>query len=493
MVDASNCAFVNYRVQTHQRMFVSRLAGYVPVVALLLALCIPLRADFDVATLSRLIIMDDREIAPIRAAEVAWLDDAIVVGGWEHWPDRPVILASGPSVAMPLFPGAVHPPYFTVQQSPASIISWTRDEFTQKFTVAALRLDDGRLTVLDPTLACLAPGPLLAADNSAVIAACRIEAGVVEIRRLLAGSVGVVLARLPRDACDALVMDDDDVHVRALCPGDPPICYRINTISGLWAEAEITPRQPQQLTPSVQFDRASLRVIRPISGERVVLAEAVHAACASPNGRAILTAGPDGLFVLDPAAQVHRRLWGAQMPKGRPSLVSWAPDGVRIAHCYEDGDGGWVRLATLGTEEVIVRVTLPEGTDVRPGSRIWVAERFHVDAAGLVVEPVWATLKALLRVREVVRTANGLVCSAVSEGQEGGVVERLTGSNDPPPGSEPDSRISIGTGAGAPAPWVYTFTTQPREELAGWVEGERVTGRVLSVTVTRRRLAPLQG
>lgn len=483
---------MDYRVQTRKRIFVLNLQGRILAVAFLLVFWSPLHADFDAATLRRLIIMDDHEIAPIRAAEVAWLGDAIVVGGWEHWPDRPVILASGPSVAAPLFPGAVHPPYFAVQQSPASIVSWIRDEFRQSFTVAGFRLDDGRLTVFDPALACLAPGPLVAATDGTIIAACRTEAGVVEVRRLLPGNPSVLLARLPHEACDALIADDDD-HVRALCPGNPPTCYRINTVNGLWAEVEVAQQQLEQLLPGVQFDRASLRVIRPIEGERVVLAEQVRAACASPDGRAILTAGPDGLFVLDPAAQVHRRLWGAQMPNDCPSLVSWGPDGVRIAHCYEDGDGGWVRLATLGTEEVVVRIAQPEGTAVRVGSRIWVAERFHVDAAGLVVEPVWATLKALLRVQEVVRTPNEIVCSAVSEGQEGGVVERLTGSNDPPLGSEPDSRISIGTGAGAPAAWVYTFTAPPREELAGWVEGERVVGRLLSVTVTRSRLAPLGG
>ena len=467
-----------------------RLAAAAAVLAACLA---PACAQLDAPVLRRLIAMDDREVAPILAAHVAWAGDTLVAGGWERWPESPIIIAHGPSVAVPLFPAPAHPPVFVAQPAPAAIVAWLRSDAGEGYTPASLRLSDGRLTLLDPELACGAPGPLVGMADGTVAAAC-IHGGVVEVRRLLAGSPSIVLARLPHDGCDTLAADGDE-HVRAVCPGDPPTAYRINTVSGLHAEVELSPPgtelAAEALLPAVEFDRASRRVVRLIDGERVVLAEDVDAACVSPDGAAMVTAGPGGASVLDAAASVHRRLWGAQAGPGTPALLSWSPDGVRIAHCYRDGDGGTVRLATLGTEEVVVRLRVPESAAVRQGAQIWVAERFRVDVAGLVAEPVWSTLKALLRVREVVRSDTGAICTAVSEGEEGGVVERLTGSNDPPAGSESDSRLAIGTGAEPPAAWMYTFSAQPLGSLAGWVQGTHATGALLSVTVTRKRLAPL--
>ncbi len=451
----------------------------------------PAWGQFDAPVLRRLIAMDDREIAPILAADVAWAGDTLVAGGWERWPESPVIIAHGPSVAAPLFPSPAHPPVFVARQAPGAVVSWLRSEAAEAFSPAALRLSDGRLTLLDPDLACATPGPLVEMPDGTIVAACA-AAGVVEIRRFVAGSPSIVLARLPHDTCDTLASDGEE-HVLAICPGDPPEAFRINTVSGLHAQVELPARQPagEALLSGVELDRVARRVVRLIEGERVVLAEDVDAACASPDGAAIMIAGPGGLAVLDAPGGVHRRLWGAQAGAGTPTLLTWSPDGVRIAHCYRDGDGGTVRLATLGTEEVVVRLRVGDGAAVRQGSQIWVAERFHVDLAGRVTEPVWSTLKAMLRVREVVRAETGVICTAVSEGEEGGVVERLTGSNDPPPGSESDSRLAIGTGVEPPAAWMYTFSAEPLDTLAGWVQGTHTTGALLSVTVTRKRLAPL--
>ncbi|MGD9498014.1 MAG: TolB family protein [Armatimonadota bacterium] len=467
-----------------------RLAG--AALALLVGAA-PVAALFDPPLLSRLIAMEDAEVAPVLAARLAWAGEALVIAGWERWPDAPAIIIYGAGLDVPAFPEPAHPPLFTVEPGTGAIVSWRRsDEGT--VLLAALRPADGRLTLLDPDLTCLGPGPLVALPDGSVVAACKVGPTGTELRRFAVGTPSVLLARLPHPGCDELRLEADGEHLLALCAGDPPRAWRVSIRPGVWAEVEVEPPPPSSvLVTGVEFDAAAGNIVRPVGEERVVLAQQVAAACASPDGRALLVAGPDGLRVLDPSGQVVRRLWRAYPGEGRPSLLSWAPSGTRIAHCYRSEEGGSVRVAVLGTEDVEVRLRFPHGTPLAPGGRIWVAERFRVDAAGFVVEPVWSTLKALLRVREVVSAAEGLICTAVSEGVEGGVVERLTGSNEAPPGVEAQRSIAIGVGDGPSDAWMYSFSAEPRANLSGWLEGERVTGALLSVTVTRRRLPPQAG
>jgi len=448
-----------------------------------------LGASIDAAVLRRLIVMDDREVAPVQAARLDWAGRALVIGGWERWPDLPVILAHGPDVTAPSFPAPAHPPLFCVSAAPPAIISWTRGA-EGGVLPASLRLSDGRLTLLDPAIIAPVPGPLIAQPDGSVVAACPLAEGVTEVRRLREGTASVLLARLPQPTCEALIDAAGGGDIWALCSGDPPRAWRIDPGAGVWAEAalEQAPRT-DGLPPPFALDRAARRLVRVVESERVVLAEAVDAACTTPDAAALLVAGPEGLRVVDPTGQIVRRLWGAAAGPGTASAVSW-PGEALLAHGYRDGDRGSVRLAVLGTEDVTVRLRFPEGAAVASGARIWVAERFRTDALGYVVEPIWGTLKALLRVRQVIPTDGGLVCDAVSEGTEGGVVDRLTGRNDPPPGAEADSRIVIGAGGEAPAAWAYSFAAAPRPGLSGWAEGGRSVGTLLAVNVTRRRLMP---
>lgn len=445
-----------------------------------------LGASFDATTLRRLIVMDDREVAPVQATRLDWADRTLVIGGWERWPDLPVILAHGPDATLTNFPAPAHPPIFTVTANPPTVISWTRG-VEGGVLPASLRLSDGRLTLLDPALIVTIPGPLVAQPDGSVVAACSLAEGVTEVRRLRAGTPSVLLARLPAPTCEALIPTPTG-DLCALCPGDPPQAWRLDPASGLWAEVTLDQVPTGRDLPApFAFERVARRLVREVGGERVILAENVDAVCATPDASALLVAGPDGLRVVDPTGQIVRRLWGAEAGPGVASLVSW-PGEALVAHAYSDGELGSVRLAVLGAEIVTVRLRFPENAVVLPDARIWVAERFRTNAQGDVIEPVWGTLKALLRVRQVVRTDDGLVCEAVSEGVEGGVVERLTGRNDPPPGAEADSRLVIGTGAEAPTAWAYSFSAAPLAGLAGWVEGGRSVGTLLAVNVSRRRL-----
>ncbi|MEA3403878.1 MAG: hypothetical protein U9R79_21775 [Armatimonadota bacterium] len=442
------------------------------------------------AQVRRLIVMEDAEVAPVLARRVAWPGGGrLVVAGWRGWPDVPAIIVHGAELDEPWLPEPCSPPRMAISHSGDSIVYWRRAQEGGAL-LCSLSMTDGRALILDPQHSCAAPGELVALADGSVAAACQHVDEATEIRRFIPGRPSVVLARLPQPTCDALAAADEGCLVVA-CPGTPPPHYRIDLETGLWAEIDAPPKplDGAGLPPDVEFDRERAELARRVDGERVVLAEDVRAVAASPSGGALLFAAGSGLWVVDLSGQIKRRLWGAEAPAdAAPVLVSWSDDGVMVAHGYRSGDAGTLRLAVLGTEEVTVRLRFAEGSTVRPGSRIWVAERFTFDAAGLVIEPVWGTLKALLVAEEVVRAEEGLICTARSEGLEGGVVERLTGSNAPPPGSEGGSRISIGLGGRAPTHWLRTFTADPLEGLAGWAEGDRVVGTLLSVTVKRRRL-----
>ena len=74
-------------------------------------------------------------------------------------------------------------------------------------------------------------------------------------------------------------------------------------------------------------------------------------------------------------------------------------------------------------------------------------------------------------------------------GKQGGVVERLTGSTDPPPLDQEEGHIRIGAGDEPPTDWMSSFRARPLAGLAGWLEGTSEVGAMLSVDVERRALA----
>ncbi len=439
--------------------------------------------------LARLIVMQDRQLGPILTQQIHWIGPGqLMATGWEHWPDDAAIMVYGVGLPSPWLPQPHAPPLAALTADRHSVIYWRGGEDGAQ--LCRVRLSDGQMLLLDPDLRCQVPGPIVATAGEVVAAACIQRDATVAIRRFTPGQASEVVATLPGVGCD-LIPGDEPNRLIVTCEGERPRSYRIDLVDGLCAEIEPPPpRTPDTLPAGIELDAAGRRLVRLVGEERVILAEDVHAACALPGAPAVICMRPDGLWVVESAGAITRRLWGADPPAGlQPGRLSCSPDGVEVAHAWQGTETGELRLGQLGTEQVVVRLRFPEGSVVEPGDEIWVAERFQVDDNGLVTEPVWGTLKALLRADEVLTADTGKVVAAHSIGLEGGVVERLTGSNDPPPGSEESgARLTIGVSGQEPARWVEQFSAEPLATLAGWTDGDTAAARLLTVDVTRRRL-----
>jgi len=304
-----------------------------------------------------------------------------------------------------------------------------------------------------------------------------------------------VLAEFEQQICDGLILEPDGQHVVAKCVGETEHYYRIEMADGVRVEVVASDYELHDrncLPAGVHVDDQH-RLTRTVdSGENVILATDVQAVCSHPRARGLIYESHGSLWAVSLDGRVKRELAGAQSPGNlQAHMFSWSPCGVYLAHCYQHNYRGTVRRAALGTEDVRARLLFPATSRVQAGDRIWVAQRFYLDDQGLPREPVWGTLKALLRAEGVVASEEGLAVEAVSEGVEARVVERLTGSNEAPKAAD-EGHISISTGPQAPATWVQTFTAEPLPGLNAWVKGDTTLGSIVSVTVTRRRLTELE-
>ncbi len=449
--------------------------------------------------LRRLIVMEDRPVAAMAVEQVQWLGPGgMVVSGWHSWPDQPALVAFDAPATIPLALRPLHFfPRFVISPDGARLTFWHRvsDEMAGEAQLTSIDLATGTVTPLGTSRSFLSGGRLVTTGNGAIIAACQPEGGGTLLFKAERGQCEV-LARFDGEICDDLIAEPDGDHVLMVCAAQPPKCYRINWRAGVWAEVDASlysAAAPGSLPPSVVFDAAAGRIVRIVGGgERVLLVDNAEAACGLRDSNAIIYARDGALRVTDAAGEIDRELWGASgEPGAAASLLTWSPDGTYLGHCYRSGETGTVRRAALGTEAVKVHLSFPAGSAVKAGDSVWVAERFVFDARGNIAEPVWSTLKALLRVEQVMPAEQGKIAVAESVGTEGGVVERLTGSNDSPGGTVGTGHITIGAGTEPPASWMQTFVADPRENLACWVQGDAVTGKPMSVTVTRRRLMPL--
>ena len=448
--------------------------------------------------LRRLIVMEDRSMAAVSAEQVEWLGPGgMVSGGWHRWPDQPALLTvDAPAVLPQLFSPLHFFPRFALSPDGLRLSCWQRvgEGVVGQTQLTTVDLVTGAVTGMGAPQVFLSGGKLVSVGSGVVIAACQAEGGGTLLFRA-EGDACDLLARFDGVVCEDLLAEADGDHVLVSCAGDPPRCYRVNWRAGVWAEVDSARYETARvdgLPASVLFDAPTGRLMRVMTdGERVVLAEGVQSACARAG--AIVYAAAGGLWVTDAGGEVRRRLWGARGESGAvASLLSWSPEGMYVCHCYRSGELGVVRRAALGTETVKVRMSFPAGSVVKEGASIWLAERFEFDARGRVTGPVWGTLKALLRVEQVIPADAGVVAVAESVGAEGGVVERLTGANDALGGRASAGHITIGAGAQPPTAWMQTFTSEPLAGIRGWAEGDAQIGRPLSVVVVRRRLMPLQ-
>lgn len=171
------------------------------------------------------------------------------------------------------------------------------------------------------------------------------------------------------------------------------------------------------------------------------------------------------------------------------SGCAWAPTITEVCAWSGISTPGGLWCGRLGTETITGRFRFSTDSTVIGGRRLWVAPRFLVDDAGVVTEPDWTTLKACFKIMRVLRASDFIIAEGRSVGTQGGVVERLTGSSDPPPLDDEEGHIRIGAGDERPTEWMSSFRARPLPGLAGWLEGTSEVGAMLSVDVERRALA----
>ena len=479
----------------------------------------------DEQSIRRLVVMEDVAAAPLLAEQIGWLEPGgIVVSGWERWPDQPALVCFDcHGLGLPQAPRPLSFfPFFALSPSCDRLAHWRRPAEQEQAggQLMAVDLPSRTAAPLGEPASFASAGPLVMLADGTVIASYQSEGGDSVLVKVSPEGAQQTLAEFGQEVCEGLALEPEGsaaaggaaavqpqrTYVLARCAGEQRHCYRIDVAAGVWAEVE--PQRCELHDPlraglpiGVRLDSED-GLVRDVGGapargaaaaqtqggaEEMLLATEVQAACSWPGASAIIYADAGGLGVVSLTGRIKRHLWGAQRSSGaRAHKLAWSPDGVYVAHCYQREHTGDVRRAALGTEEVKVRLNLPAESRIKPTDRVWVAPRFRFDEQGRVIEPVWETLKALLRVQQVAQAEEGFVADTVSEGIEGGVVERLTGSNRAPRGT--DSHVAIGDASRPPTAWVQTFTAEPLPELRAWVQGETVVGTLLSVVVTRRRL-----
>lgn len=449
-------------------------------------------------TLRRLTVMEDVEAASLVTEQIEWLGGGgMIVSGWQRWPDKPAFACFNcPELRLP---AQLRPveffPHFALLPHTNLLVYWRSAGPGADCQLTAVDLRTGVVTPLGHPRAFASAGRLVMLADGTVIASYQPEGGGCVLIRVRRDGSSTVLAEFEGQVCDGLILEPGGRHVVAKCVGETERYYRIQVADGVQAEVVASHYELYHrncLPAGVRVDDES-RLIRTVGGgENVILAAEVEAACSHPRSGGLIYESQGSLWVVSLDGSVKRELAGAESPeKAHAHMFSWSPCGVYLAHCYQRNYGGAVRRAALGTEQVKVRLLFPVSSRVQAGDRIWVAQRFYLDDQGSPREPVWGTLKALLRAEGVVASEEGLAVEAVSQGVEAMVVERLTGSNDAPKAAD-EGHISISTGPLAPATWVQTFTAEPLPGLNAWVKGGTTLGSIVSVTVTRRRLTELE-
>ncbi|HJN16511.1 MAG TPA: hypothetical protein QGH10_13490 [Armatimonadota bacterium] len=215
----------------------------------------------------------------------------------------------------------------------------------------------------------------------------------------------------------------------------------------------------------------------------------------SPDGSLVALCRPEGIWVGTPEKPEARQL----LPRdhlGEHDFMSatqpvWSPTGEHLAYTVSQPGATLtqVRLISLGLEEIVCEIAYPLGAaPPQLGAKAWVCIELERDAAGNVVEPKWATLKAELGViSSPLPEANGTLVRARSVGLGTGVLRRLTGVTDPPANAPNESQLTIGVAGGIKQQVLRSFTLPARQGLIAWSEGASL-GQVMRVKVTRRAL-----
>ncbi|MFO7948025.1 MAG: hypothetical protein R6V19_14570 [Armatimonadota bacterium] len=255
---------------------------------------------------------------------------------------------------------------------------------------------------------------------------------------------------------------------------------------GLVAVNALTDHTPPQ--DPLELDEDGNLIFNTGSTTGLIIDENVTDASMCPDRSAVAYTKDGRLYVSSTHTPAPREI--ATAVHGNINCCSWSPNLSDICFWGTADEAAVAYHGLLGTEEVTGRFSFK--SDVKPSAddRLWVAEKFFTNDFGTVDEPDWATLKAKFVITRVMSGKDRVLVEAYSAGLEPGVVERLTGRDDPPRLEESEGSISIGFNGGGINPWMDTFKARPRPKLGAWLEGTHYVGDILTITVHRQILLP---
>ena len=457
-------------------------------------------SDLDIG---QLVILDDQPVMDAFVDRVDWLGDGqrFILGGWEQWPNKPMVLVVLPDGAVAAITEVANQ-HFALAPDGSRVLCWRKvGNGDAAQLVAATAGRGGATPVCPPVPASQAMQVFWAGsqDNDAWLMYALSEPGDKGGLYAIAPSGGAPKKILQMTAGYwlGLAPADNTEDVIAMWAGKQPTCYRLNPraemsvqVEPYWGRAHA---RAGTGAAAWTDERRDLLVAGGPTAVPTKLLDKADSLCWGRSGRNILSWRADCLWVVSADGRLKRKLLG--MPTLLPLATtafhsygcSWSPDENTIVYWRNAGDTGILRRATLGCEQVKIRIEFPAGTNLPPGSPIWVADRFLYERSGAVIKPDWPRCKGLFHVLSRSDEGGRVVVTAENVGTEAGVVRRLTGSNDPPSGEAGAGHIAIGIG-GAPRPVLRSFSAKPLPTIAAWPQGAKHLGRVLSVDVTRRNL-----
>ncbi len=450
----------------------------------------------DAETLEALSILEWRQVTDARVLSAAWLADgsAVAYGAYSADTGEPIVALAPPGPGHVRRLSGVASPHFAVAPR-GRVVAYWQEVASEVGATAELSLIDlatesistlGAPRSVNPAmhLAWLDEGRILFTFQ-------RSESGVASLFCAdIRGGTPTELLRLDQCTWTALERTPGDEIVGHLRSSAGMRRFRVSV--GDSGEVITSPADtafaregaPVELDPDGRLIRSTSPT------EAVIIDSGVTGLCfRRPENTAIYTRS-HSLMVTGLGGSEPRMLY--KLPRQAPPLTGCAWSATLTEVCAWSGAAspGGLWCGRLGTEIVDARFRFGGTSEVAGGSRIWVALRFMISEKGIVTEPDWQTLKACFVVTRVLRSSEFTIAEARSVGAQGGVVERLTGSADPPPVDEHRSHIRIGAADERPREWMSSFRAQPLPGLGGWLEKTPEVGAILSVDVERRELMP---
>jgi len=466
-------------------------------VALVIVACSGPVYALTAGDVSALVLLEWRKAGDMLVDEARWFGDhkTLALGGWQQHPDKfAVAIYPGPSGQLHLCPDAVSP-HCAVSLDGQRLTYWRRVPMEQGAAA--------ELSVLDVS------GPLI----STVGAPRRINSAM----HLAWLSDFLVLFTLQRDdvvggtlfvsdlrggaPVEVLKVENGFWHsLRNTAAGDViaevatglgPALHKVTTTpSGPIQVAQIS--RPSSIEPvSFELDREGQLIYNQSDTEGLIIDDGVTGFSQSPDRHAIIYTKPHQIMAI--AVGKKRPRCVKRLPPNSPSLIgcSWSPGTSNVCVWGKQAATGKVWYGLLGTERVTGRFRFPPDAEVSTGGRIWVATRFYLDERGTVKEPDWKTLKACFVITRVLRGTDRIIAEADNAGDEGGVVARLAGSDNPAHIEDSGSHIRIGTGPEPPTQWMQSFRAAPVGELGAWLQDTTHIGDLVSIGVQRDVLLPV--